>query len=65
MSTDDYLERLTHVVYELVDVLDGSGVSPRSRAGAVDLQARLDLAEVKLELSNLLEDLRAGRSAER
>jgi hypothetical protein len=55
-TTTERIERLTHIVYELVDVLDAESVAPTLEIRTeVDQQARL--ADVKLKLVELLYEL--------
>jgi hypothetical protein len=55
-TTTEPIERLTHIVYELVDILDAVGATPDTENGAqVDQHERL--ADVKLKLVELLYEL--------
>ncbi len=53
MNTEQRVDRLIHILYELVDVLDEEGVGPEARLGP-ETEMRTKLAELKLKLVELL-----------
>jgi hypothetical protein len=55
MNTEQRIDRLTHILYELVDVLDQEGVGPEARLGP-EADMRTKLAELKLKLVELLHE---------
>ena len=57
MSSGERIDRLTHILYELVDVLDQEGVGPEAELGP-EAGTRTRLAELKLKLVELLHEKR-------
>ena len=60
METTERIDQLTHIVYELVDILDAEGVAPEAELGA-EADRRARLADVKLKLVELLHERTAAR----
>jgi len=60
METTERIERLAHIVYELVDILDAEGVAPEAELGP-EADRRARLADVKLKLIELLHERSGAR----
>jgi hypothetical protein len=56
-TTTEPIERLAHIVYELVDILDAEGVAAAETASDCDLDTRVRLTDVKLKLIELVYEL--------
>ncbi|HEY1296838.1 MAG TPA: hypothetical protein VGJ60_27480 [Chloroflexota bacterium] len=59
METSERIDRLTHIVYELVDILDAEGVAPEAELGN-EADRHMRLADVKLKLIELDAGAHAG-----